>query len=66
MIQVHYVYYALYFYCYRISSTSDDQALDPGCWEPQGIIFKLRETSGKYKGSSPILALVNSGPCVLY
>ena len=34
MIQVHCVYYALYFYCYRISSTSDHQALDPGGWGP--------------------------------
>ena len=28
MLQVHYVYYALYFYYYHISSTSDHQALD--------------------------------------
>ena len=25
---------ALYFYYYYISSTSDHQALDPGCWRP--------------------------------
>ena len=30
MIQAHYVYCALYFYYYCISSTSDHQALDPG------------------------------------
>ena len=28
MIQVHFIYYALYSYCYYISSTSDYQALD--------------------------------------
>ena len=32
MIQVHYIYCALYFY--YISSTSDHQALDPGGWGP--------------------------------
>ena len=31
MIQVRYIYYALYFY-YYISSTSDYQALDPKGW----------------------------------
>ena len=32
LIQVNYVYCALYFYYYYISSTSDHQALDPrGC-----------------------------------
>ena len=30
MIQVHWIYYALYFYYYHISSTSHHQALDPG------------------------------------
>ena len=30
MIQAHYIYCALYFYHYYISSTSDHQALDPG------------------------------------
>ena len=34
MIQVHYLYCALYFYYYYISSTSDHQALDPGGWGP--------------------------------
>ena len=29
MIQVHYIYCALYFYYYYISSTSDHQAFDP-------------------------------------
>ena len=31
MIQIHYIYYALYFYYYI--STSDHQALDPRGWE---------------------------------
>ena len=34
MIQVHYIYCALYFYYYYISSTSDHQALDPRGREP--------------------------------
>ena len=34
MVQVHYVYCALYFRCYYISSTSGYQALDPESWEP--------------------------------
>ena len=34
MIQAHYIYHALYFYYYYISSTSDYQALDPGGWGP--------------------------------
>ena len=35
MIQVHYIYHVLYFYCNYINSTSDHQALDPGGWGPQ-------------------------------
>ena len=34
MIQVCYIYCALYFCYYYISSTSDHQALDPGGWRP--------------------------------
>ena len=34
MIQVRYIYCALYFYYYYISSTSDQQALNPGAWGP--------------------------------
>jgi len=34
MIQAHYIYCALYFCYYYISSTSDHQALDPGGWRP--------------------------------
>ena len=32
MIQLHYIYCALYFYYYYISSTSDHQVLDLRCW----------------------------------
>ena len=32
MIHAHYIYCALYFYYYYISSISDHQALDPGGW----------------------------------
>ena len=35
MIQAHYIYCALNFYFYYISSTSDHQALDPRGWGPQ-------------------------------
>ena len=34
MVQAHYIYCALYFHFYYISSTSDHQALDPGGWGP--------------------------------
>ena len=34
MIQVYYIYCALYSYYYYISSTSDHQALDPRVWGP--------------------------------
>ena len=34
VIQVHYIYCALYFYYYCINSTSDHQTLDPGGWGP--------------------------------
>ena len=34
MIQVLYIYYVLYFYHYGDSSTSDQQASDPGGWGP--------------------------------
>ena len=36
MIQVHYIYFALYFYYYCISSTSDHLILDPEGW---GLLF---------------------------
>ena len=34
IIQAHYIYCALYFCYYYISSTSDHQALDPRGWGP--------------------------------
>ena len=34
MIHGRYIYWALYFYYYCISSTSGHQALDPGGWRP--------------------------------
>ena len=34
MIQAHFIYWTLYFYCNYISSSSDHQALDPGGWGP--------------------------------
>ena len=34
MIQMHFIYCALYFYDYHIGSTSDHQALDPRGWRP--------------------------------
>ena len=34
IIQVHYIYCTFYFYYYYISSTSENQALDPGGWGP--------------------------------
>ena len=32
MVQMHYIYCAIYFYYYYISFTSDQQALDPQGW----------------------------------
>ena len=34
MIQAHYVYRALYFSLYYISTTSENQTLDPRGWGP--------------------------------
>ena len=34
MIQMHYIYCALYFYYYYVTSASDHQALDPEDWDP--------------------------------
>ena len=41
MIQAHYIYCALYFCYYYISSTSDHEVSDPGGWglQHQGITF---------------------------
>ena len=50
MIQVHYLYCALYFCYYYISSTSDHQELDPGHWGPclrshtWRLGFRIQET----------------------
>ena len=41
MIWAHYIYCALYFYYYYISSTSGHQALHPGGWGPLGLIPSL-------------------------
>ena len=41
MIQVHYIYCALYFYYYYIRSTSDHQALGPGSWGPLCFLYML-------------------------
>ena len=40
MIQVHYIYCAFYFYFYYISSTSHQQALDPGGWGP--LLYSIK------------------------
>ena len=34
MIQAHFIFCALYFYYCYMSSTSDQQVLDPGGWGP--------------------------------
>ena len=34
IIQAHYIYCAIYLYLYYISSTLDQQALDPEGWGP--------------------------------
>ena len=43
MIQVYYIYCALYFYHHNISSTSDHQALDPRSWEAPDYMVGGRE-----------------------
>ena len=54
MIQVHYIYCALYFYYYYISSISDHQASDPGGWGPlpQGINWEAYPVGEVRKGFS--------------
>ena len=47
MIQAHYIYWALYFYCYYISSTSDHQALDPGGWGP--LLYRASSLGGEWR-----------------
>ena len=41
IIQVHYIYCALYFCFYYIRPTSDNQALDRGLWTPALIDLQL-------------------------
>ena len=43
MIQVYYIYCALYFYHHNISSTSDHQAIDPRSWEAPDYMVGGRE-----------------------
>ena len=38
VIQMHYIYCALSFYYYYISSTSDHQSLDPRVWRSNGCL----------------------------
>ena len=58
MIQSRYIYCALYFYCYYISSISDHQALDFRGWGPLLcyflLPFKLPSPS-----CTPVCALLN-------
>ena len=41
MIQAHFIFCSLYFYYCYMSSTSDQQALDPGGWGPLAKISVL-------------------------
>ena len=43
MIQVPYIYCALYFYYYYISSISHHEALDPRCWGP--LYYRTMQSS---------------------
>ena len=45
MIWAHYIYCALYFYCYNNSSTSDHQALDTRGWGP--LFYRLQSRQVK-------------------
>ena len=56
MIEAYYIYYALYFYYYHISSTSDHQALDPGGWG--ALLFRVKP--GKDLGRLELRAVL---PC---
>ena len=40
MIQVHYMYCALYFHYYYISYTSDHQEFDPRDWRLETLIYR--------------------------
>ena len=62
MIQVLYAYWALYFYYYRISCTSDHQALDPETEDPWEIFSGISTPRGEdlkwpdsfYQGDFPV------------
>ena len=56
MIEAYYIYYALYFYYYHISSTSDHQALDPEVGELCFSELNLGKTWGGW--SSELFSLV--------
>ena len=45
VIQMHYIYCALSFYCYCISSTSDHQSLDPRGWGSNSCLNGLSEAT---------------------
>ena len=57
MLQVHYIYPALYFYDYYISSTSDHQALDSGGWGP--LLWRCLCTSASRRLSGILAKIQN-------
>ena len=57
MLQVHYIYPALYFYDYYISSTSDHQALDSGGWGP--LLYRCLCTSASRRVSGILAKIQN-------
>ena len=52
MIQGHYIYCALYFYYYYISSISDHRALDPDSWGSLGQATYPNSHNQSWKGQS--------------
>lgn len=50
IIQAYYIYHALYFYFCYISSTSDDEALDPRGWRTPALELLLIGGGGDQKG----------------
>ena len=68
MIQVHYIYCALYFYYYYISSTSDHQALDPGGWGPclRAWVFNVLVSSKNTGQAIKGLKITKGGASFLY
>ena len=51
-IQAHDIYCAVYFYYYYISSTSDQQAWDPGGWGPLHTGLWITDTNNRWCGLS--------------